>query len=119
MVKEEVDGEAQNVTNPVALLVMLILDDEDHVETRQDRFRQLDVLAEGNRAVVAATNGIGSCNNGTARLKRSDNAGLGDGNGLLLHGFVDRGTVLVVHLVEFVNAADTAVTQDESTTTTV
>ena len=31
-------------TNPVALLVMLILDNEDHVKTRQDSGLEVDVL---------------------------------------------------------------------------
>lgn len=44
------------------------------------------------------TYGVGSSNDGTARLQGGDNAGLGDGNALLLHGLVDAGPILVVHL---------------------
>lgn len=32
---------------------------------------------------------------------------LGDGNGLLLHSFMNSNLVLQIHLVEFINAADT------------
>lgn len=41
-------------------------------------------------------------------------AGLGDGDGLLFHGFVDGGLVFGVHLVEFVDAADAVVGEHES-----
>ena len=40
-------------------------------------------------------------------------AGLGDGDGLLLHGLVDGHLVLHVHLVELVDAAHAAVGQHQ------
>ena len=42
-------------------------------------------------------------------------AGLCDGDGLLLHGLVDGDLVLDVHLVELVNAADAIVSQHQGT----
>ncbi len=38
-------------------------------------------------------------------LEGGDDAGLGDGDGLLLHGLVDGRAVLVVHLVKLVDQA--------------
>ena len=40
-------------------------------------------------------------------------AGLGDGNGLLLHGLVDGDLVLHIHLVKLVDAADAVVCQHQ------
>lgn len=44
------------------------------------------------------TYGVGSSNDGAASLQRCDNASLGDGDALLLHGFMDAGPVLISHL---------------------
>ena len=41
--------------------------------------------------------------------------GLGDGNCLLFHNFVDGHTVDVAHLVEFINADNTTVTKNHCT----
>lgn len=46
------------------------------------------------------TYGVGRSDDGAASLKGSDDAGLGDGDALLLHGFVNAGSVLVIHLQE-------------------
>lgn len=48
-------------------------------------------------------------------MKRSDDASLRDGNGLLFHGLVDGGAVLIVHLVELVDQTHAAVRQDQRT----
>lgn len=52
----------------------------------EDGVRQLHVLSEGAGGVVAAPNGIGCCDDGTARLKLRHDAGLADADALLLHG---------------------------------
>ena len=44
------------------------------------------------------TYGVGGGDDGAAGLQGGDDAGLGDGDALLLHGLVDAGPVLVVHL---------------------
>jgi len=46
-------------------------------------------------------------------MKRGDNASLADGNTLLLHGFMNRSTILVIHLVKFINETHSAVSQDK------
>jgi len=43
------------------------------------------------------------------------NASLGNTNGLLLHSLVNRGLIVLVHLVKLVDAADTVVGQHQST----
>ena len=90
-----------------------VADDAEDVEAGEDGLGELDVLAERDGAVVAAADGVGGGDDGAAGLERRDDAGFGDGDGLLLHGFVDRGAVLVVHFVEFVDQAGAAVGEDE------
>lgn len=46
------------------------------------------------------TYGVGGGDDGAASLQGGNNAGLGDGDALLLHGLVDAGSVLVIHLHE-------------------
>ena len=60
----------------------------DKVDSRapgQDGIGQLHILSKGARGVVAAPNGIGSCNDRAARLQTGHNASLGNGDALLLH----------------------------------
>ena len=89
-------------------------DDED-VEARKDGLGELDVLGEGDGAVVAAADGVGGGDDAAAGLQGGHDAGFGDGDGLLLHSLVDGGPVLVVHLVEFVDEAGALVCEDEGT----
>lgn len=66
-----------------------ILHDAEDVESREDGFRELDVLLEGDRMVVSTSNRVGSGDDGASSLEGGDDSGFGDGDGLLLHGFVD------------------------------
>ena len=56
---------------------------------RQDGRRQLDVLLQRLALVVAAVDGVGGGQDGRARVEGGLDAGLGDGDRLLLHGLVD------------------------------
>ena len=56
--------------------------------------------------VVPAVGRVGGRQDGGAGVERRHDAGLGDGDGLLLHDLVDGGAVGLVHLVELVDAAD-------------
>jgi hypothetical protein len=51
---------------------------------------------------------------GAARLKRGDDTGLGYRNGLLLHGFVYRRPVCIVHLVKLVDQTVTLVGEHDA-----
>lgn len=90
----------------IDLLVWAVLHDLDDVEAREDRVREAHVVREGDGLVVAALDRVGSRDHAAPRLQLRDDAGLGDRDGLLLHGLVDGGAVVVVHLVELVNEAD-------------
>jgi hypothetical protein len=93
--------------------VDLVAEDAEDVEAREDGVGELDVLREGLAGVVPPADGVGGGHHGAAGLEGRDDAGLGDGDALLLHGLVDGGAVLVGHLVELVDAADAAVGEDE------
>lgn len=47
---------------------------------------------------ACCTYGVGGSNDGAASLQGGDDASLRDGDALLLHGLMDAGSVLVVHL---------------------
>ena len=67
------------------LRVDLVAHDADAIEAREDGIRQVDILRERLRAVVAPADWVGGGHDGAARLQRGDDASLGDGDRLLLH----------------------------------
>lgn len=83
--------------------------EEEDVEAGEQRGRQVDVLDGGDARVVAAVERVGGREDRGARVEGGGDAGFGDGDGLLLHDFVDGRPVAVVHLVELVDAADAVV----------
>eukprot|EP00754_Rhynchopus_humris_P018584 Rhum_TRINITY_DN14606_c6_g1::Rhum_TRINITY_DN14606_c6_g1_i1::g.104133::m.104133 len=94
-------------TGPLRRLV--VEDDEQQVETREQRLRQPDV--EGHRVShrVEAVHGVRRRHHGAAPVEGRLDAGLGDGDAALLHCFVHGHTVAVAHLVELVDAQHAAV----------
>ena len=46
-------------------------------------WRQIDVSCDGQIGIVFGPDRIGSCENGSSRIKSGNDAGLGNGNGLL------------------------------------
>ena len=52
----------------------------------KDGVRQLDILSKGTRRVVATADRVCCGYDGAAGLQGGHNAGLGDGDALLLHG---------------------------------
>lgn len=96
----------------VALRVVFVLDDEDHVETREDGSLEVDILPGGFHIVIAAEDRV-SCGEDTGSgVEDGGDAGFGDRDGLLFHCFVDCDTVFVTHLVEFVDTHHAAVCKD-------
>ena len=98
---------------PVQRLDRLVQDEIDQVEAGEQRGRELQVLHDGEIGVVARIDGIGGGEDRRTRVQRADNARFRDGNGLLLHGFVQNRARGVVHLVELVDAADSFVAQHQ------
>ena len=95
--------------------VRQVLDHTQHIETGQNRLRELDVLLERDRRVVAAADGVRRGDDRAPRLQRRHDARLRDRDRLLLHRLVDRRPVRVVHLVELVDETGTLVGEDQRT----
>ena len=98
----------------VLLRLFLVEHNEQQVETREQRVREADILADRLVAGIVAVDRVGSCDNRAAGVEAGVDAGLGNGNSLLLHHFVDSYSVVVVHLVELIDTDDTAIGKDHS-----
>ena len=96
--------------------VYRILDDAEYVKAGQDRLSELHILLERNRRVVPTADWVRCSDDGAACLKSGDDTGLGYRDGLLLHSFVYRRPVCIVHLVKLVDHAVTLVGEHERTT---
>ncbi|KAI6768007.1 hypothetical protein HG530_006016 [Fusarium avenaceum] len=109
--------DSNNVFCQVAidLLVALVEDDEEEIETRHNRCRHVDVGAESCLAVVATTNRVSSSKNTCSGVKSGLDASLCDRDGLLFHGFVDGNLICNIHLVKLINGTNTIVCQHKST----
>eukprot|EP00754_Rhynchopus_humris_P015309 Rhum_TRINITY_DN14433_c38_g1::Rhum_TRINITY_DN14433_c38_g1_i1::g.91428::m.91428 len=93
----------------VALLVGLVEQQPQDVETRQQRRRQVDVLRRRLARLPPSELRVRGGQDGRARVQRGDDATLRDVHRLLLHDLVDSRAVAFVHLVELVDAADALV----------
>lgn len=100
----------------ILLLISLVEEQEDKVETGQKSLRQIDVLIRTLLLVVPAVDGVSCGQDRSSSIEAGRYSSLGDRHGLLLHNFVDVCAVSVVHLVELINATDACVCQDESAT---
>ena len=87
---------------------------EDKVETGDERGREIDLRGQGVRVLVEPSLlGVGGRQHGAPALEGSGDSRLGDGDLLRLHGLVERGPVLLGHLVKLVDACETLVRQDQ------
>ena len=85
----------------VGHLVSVVNEDEEQIEPRHDGGAHLNGLSCGGE-------------DGGSGIEVCFDSGLGDGDRLLFHGFVDSHGVVNLHLVELVDAADSVVRQHES-----
>ena len=117
---------------PVVNLVDLVKHEIQKIESGDQGRRQVDVLRNGQFGVVTRVDRVCSGQNGRPRVEGGDNTGLGDRNGLLLlidvsdasrpeigpthHNLVQYTSCRIGHLVKLVDAAYTAVGEDEGST---
>ena len=94
-------------------LVAFVQDDEEEVETRHDRCTHGYVGSQADLAVIATSDGVGRCEDRSTGVEGCLNTSFGDRDGLLFHSFVNGDLVGNVHLVEFVNGADSIVRKHE------
>ena len=64
------------------------------------------IFRKGEGGVISAADGVGGSDDCTASLEGGDDAGFGNGDALLLHGFMDAGSVGVVHLEQARHSRD-------------
>jgi len=81
----------------------------NQVESGEESWRQFDVFNDWFLGVVFAFDGVRSGENSCSRVQGTDDTGFGDGDSLLLHGFVKDVSGVIVHFIEFIDAADTTV----------
>ena len=99
---------------PVHALDAVVQHHEEEVEAAHDGRAHLHVAPECLLAVVAAADRVGGREDAGAGVQGGLDAGFGDRDGLLFHGFVDGDLVHEVHFVELVYGADAVVGQHES-----
>ena len=81
------------VTYSIALLVVLVLHNENHVEPRQNRRLEINVLPRTPPLVVPPPDRVRRRQHTRPRVEHGRDARLRDRDRLLLHNFVDRCTV--------------------------
>jgi hypothetical protein len=75
--------------SPISARVNLIQHNKEQVKTGEERIGQADVFLDGAMLVILAIDGVGRGEDRAAGIEGGVDAGLGDGDGLLLHDFVD------------------------------
>mmetsp|Transcript_71945 Transcript_71945/g.224329 ORF Transcript_71945/g.224329 Transcript_71945/m.224329 type:complete len:295 (+) Transcript_71945:427-1311(+) len=100
----------------VALRVTHVTDKEHHVEPRQDGRLEVHLVGGVAEVVVGPKARVRSGQHRAPRVQHRGDASLRDGDGLLLHGFVDGHPVLDIHLVELVNTDDAGVSKHHGAT---
>merc|ERR1712020_886080 len=82
---------------------MLVFHNEDGVEPGENGGHEVYVLLSLG-VVPSAKDAVCSRQDGTPAVKGSGDASFGNGDGLLLHGLMDRHPVVLAHLVELIDA---------------
>ncbi|EDK39765.2 hypothetical protein PGUG_03864 [Meyerozyma guilliermondii ATCC 6260] len=94
-------------------LVTVVQNHKKQVESRHNRRRHIQVGPQSQFAIVASSHRICSCQNRSSGIQRSVDSCLGDGNGSLFHGLVDRNSVADIHFVKLINGTDAVIGQHE------
>jgi len=97
----------------VRLRIAFIEDNEEEIETTHNRCAHHKVGPQGLFSVISAPYRVGSGQDGGASIQSGMDACLGDRYGLLFHSFVDGDLIRDIHLVEFVDCANTVVSKHE------
>lgn len=96
-------GNKEGTQVVVDLFVRTISDYFYDIKTTQNWIGQTHVVCEIQGVVILALQGVGCGYNAASGSKLCNYTCFGDGNGLLLHSFVDGCSVMLVHFVELVD----------------
>ena len=99
----------------VTTAFVVIPNDENHVKTGQNGGLEVNVFAWCFQIIISTEDRVCGGQNGGPGIENRSDTRLGNGNGLLLHGFVNGNPVLVSHLVELINTDSTAVCKNHGT----
>src|SRR5262249_15852619 len=77
---------------------------------------EIDILWNGEIGVIFTSNRIGGSKNASSGVECCDDSCFCNRDGLLFHNFVQYGSSTIGHLVEFINATDPTIRQDQCTT---
>lgn len=91
----------------------LIENQKEKVKTREERSWKIDVLDRRDFGVISTIKRIGCSQDGRACVQSSGDTCFRDGDCLLLHDLMDRGSVSLLHLVELVYTADTVICENK------
>jgi len=89
-----------------------ITDDKDEIETRQQGIGKIDVLGQGFLIVPIAFDRVRCRDDRAAGVETGVDTGLGNGHCLLFHNLMDCGAIVGSHLVELIDADDTAISEN-------
>ena len=109
-----VDNMARNVE--IFIVLLLVDDDEEEVETRHDWRADINVVAQGPRAIISTSERISCGQDRGTSIERGVDASFCDRDGLLLHSFVDSYLILDIHLVELIDTTYASIRENKSTT---
>ena len=93
-----------------------IFQDTKDIKTRKNGISEINIIHEGLLTVITTFDRIGSSNNCTTSLKSSHNTSFWNRNTLLFHSFMNRGSILLIHLVKLINQTDSLVSKNHSST---
>ena len=92
-----------------------IKDQIDQIKSREQGRWKPDVIDYGEFRVILGVNRVGGRKDCGPCIQGTDNTSFSNGYSLLLHGFMKDHASAVIHFVELVDAANTAVREHKST----
>lgn len=93
----------------VACFALFVEDEVDKVKSRQEGRWDVDVVDDREAWIVLTLLRVRSCKNGGSSIQRANNSSLSDRHCLLLHCLMKNHSCVVIHLVKFINAANTPI----------
>jgi len=91
----------------VGIFIAFVKDDEKQIETGHDRGGEVEIRFERFGFIISPSNGIRRSEDGGSCVEGRLDASLGNGDGLLFHGFMDGNLIPWVHFIKFVDATNT------------
>ena len=100
----------------ISCFVVFVPNDEDHIKATENRGLEVDILPWTLFVVVSSPHWISSREDGCSGIQNGSDPRLSNRDGLLLHCFVDRNSVLISHFVKLVDAYHSPVRDDHCPT---